>query len=237
MRMKPSYAHGVSDVPLIGKTIGDWLDEIAAGFPENEALVSVFEIQRFTYAAFLDAVNRCARSLMALSVRKGDRVGIWSTNCVAWVLAQFATAKIGAVLVNINPAYRLHELKFALQQSECNVLISGEGFKDADYLAMLHQLIPELASADPRKDFRSEKFPHLRRIILLAESPLAISQPTPYPSQEGSRPSSEPRKFPSREGPGVGSWVPGATRDRGNLTSSLSPSDGAASRPDEIGRA
>src|SRR3989441_2206766 len=224
--MKPSYLHGVSDVPLIGKTIGDWLDDMAAKFAENEALVSVFETLRFTYAAFLGEVNRCARALMALGAQKGDRVGIWSTNCVAWVIVQFATAKIGAVLVNINPAYRLHELKFALQQSECSILISGERFRDADYVAMLHQVVPELASADPRKDFRSEKFPHFRRIILLAESPLAISQPTPDPSQEGRRPSSEPRKFPSREGPGVGSWVPGATRDRGNLTSSLSPSDG-----------
>src|SRR3989454_5263721 len=165
--MKPSYAHGVSDVPLIGKTIGDWLDDMAAKFADNEALVSVFENRRFTYAAFLGEVNRCARALMALGVQKGDRVGIWSTNCPAWVIVQFATAKIGAVLVNINPAYRLHELKFALQQSECNVLISCEGFKDADYLAMLHQLIPELASADPRKDFRAEKVPHLLRNIFL----------------------------------------------------------------------
>src|SRR5947208_10830656 len=157
MRMKRSYADGFADVPLIGRTIGDWLDEIAATFPENEELVSVFENQRFTYAAFLDEVNRCARALMALSVQKGDRVGIWSTNCVAWVVAQFATAKIGAVLVNINPAYRLHELKFALQQSECSILVSGERFKDADYVAMLHQLVPELASVDPRKDLRSEK--------------------------------------------------------------------------------
>jgi fatty-acyl-CoA synthase len=91
--MKSSYSHGVSDVPLIGKTIGDWLDDIAVEFAANEALVSVFENQRFTYAAFLDQVNRCARSLMALGVQKGDRIGIWSTNCVAWVIVQFATAK------------------------------------------------------------------------------------------------------------------------------------------------
>src|SRR2546430_1272281 len=173
--MKPSYTHGISDVPLIGKTIGDWLDEIAAELAANEALVSVFENRRFTYAAFLGEVNRCARALMALGAQKGDRVGIWSTNCVAWVIVQFATAKIGAVLVNINPAYRLHELKFALQQSECSELISGAGFKDADYLAMLHQLIPELASVDPRNDLRSKEFPHLRRIILLPETPLTTS--------------------------------------------------------------
>src|SRR6266581_4536269 len=139
--MKPSYAHGVSTRPLIGKTMGDLLDEMAAEFAANEALVSVFENDRFTYATFRDEVNRCARALMALGVQKGERVGIWSTNCVAWVVLQFATARIGAVLVNINPAYRLHELEFTLKQSECNYLVSGESFKDADYVAMLRQLV------------------------------------------------------------------------------------------------
>ena len=200
--MKPSYTHGVSDVPLIGKTIGDWLDDIAGEFAANEALVSVFENQRFSYAAFLDEVNRCARALMALGVQKGDRVGIWSTNCVAWMVVQFATAKIGAVLVNINPAYRLHELKFALQQSECNVLISGEGFKDADYVAMLHQLVPELASADPGKDVRSEKFPHLRRLVFLGEATESATGPLPalsHPMGEGGR-------RPGEGKPGMLSW-------------------------------
>src|SRR6058998_2127999 len=147
--MKPSYTHGVSDVPLIGKTIGDWLDDMAAKFADNEALVSVFENQRFTYAAFLEEVNHAARALLALGVQKGDRVGIWSTNCVAWVIVQFATAKIGVILVNINPSYRLSELEFALRQSECNLLISGEGFKEANYGQMLHQMIPELANSNP----------------------------------------------------------------------------------------
>src|SRR5207247_4589457 len=86
--MKPSYTHGISDVPLIGKTIGDWLDDIAAECAANEALVSVFEHQRFTYAAFLDEVNRCARGLMALGVQKGDGVGVWFHTCVAWVVVQ-----------------------------------------------------------------------------------------------------------------------------------------------------
>src|SRR5258705_6113860 len=104
--MKASYAHGPSDCLLIGETIGDFLDHIAAEFADNEALVSTFENQRFTYAQFLAETNRVARALMALGVQKGDRVGIWSTNCVAWVLVQFATAKMGAILVNINPANR-----------------------------------------------------------------------------------------------------------------------------------
>src|SRR5262245_34197082 len=141
--MLASYAQGTSTVPLIGQTIGDFFDEIAIKFATNEALVSTFENRRFTYAAFQDEVNRLARAFMALVRQKADRVGIWSTNNIAWVLVQFATAKVGAILVNINPAYRLHELEFTLKQSECNVLISGEGFKDADYAAMLQKLIPE----------------------------------------------------------------------------------------------
>jgi fatty-acyl-CoA synthase len=135
--MRWSYTHGVSSKPLIGETIGDFLDTIAAEFGGNEALVSVFEDRRLTYAQFLDEVNCCARALMALGVEKGDRVGIWSTNCAKWVIVQFATAKVGAILVNINPAYRLHELEFALRQSECQWLIIGEGFRDADYAAMV----------------------------------------------------------------------------------------------------
>jgi fatty-acyl-CoA synthase len=183
--MNASYTHGTATKPLIGKTMGDFLDEMAMEFVNNEALVSTFENQRFTYAELLSEVNRVARALMALRVEKGDRVGIWSTNCAAWVLTQFATAKIGAILVNINPAYRLHELEFTLKQSECNVLIIGEGFKDADYVAMLHELVPELASADRSKYFRSEKFRHLRRVISLAETPLTWSEGRPLPIGSG----------------------------------------------------
>jgi fatty-acyl-CoA synthase len=167
--MLASYTHGVSTVPLIGETMGDFFDKIAKEFAGNEALVSTFEDRRLTYAAFREEVNRVARALMGLGVLQGDRVAIWSTNCTAWVLVQFATAKMGAILVNINPAYRLHELAFALKQSECNVLISGQGFKDADYVAMLHQLIPGLVSANPHKDFRSEEFPQLRRVVYLTQ--------------------------------------------------------------------
>src|SRR5438876_10131238 len=106
--MKASYIHGVSNVPLIGQTISDLLDEVAAKFPTNEALVSVFENRRFTYAEFASEVDHLARALLSLGVRKGERLGIWSTNCAAWALVQFATAKIGVILVTINPAYRLY---------------------------------------------------------------------------------------------------------------------------------
>ncbi|PWU12972.1 MAG: AMP-binding protein [Verrucomicrobia bacterium] len=163
--MADSYSHGLADKPLIGRTIGDALDGIAARNAANEALVSVFENQRLTYAEFRDEVNRLARSFLALGVKKGDRIGIWSTNSVAWVLTQFATAKIGAVLVNINPAYRLYELEFALKQAECNFLISGERFKEADFVGMLCELMPELALADWHSDLHTRKFPHLRRVI------------------------------------------------------------------------
>src|SRR5438067_38875 len=166
--MQPSYAHGVSNVPLLGQTIGDFLEESVAKFRTNEAMVSVFEDQRFTYAEFGAEVERVARALLGLNIRKGERVGIWSTNCAAWVLMQFATAKIGAVLVTVNPAYRLFELEFALRQSECNVLISGDFFKEQDYAAMLRELIPELASG-LATDLQSQKFPHLRQIVFLGE--------------------------------------------------------------------
>jgi fatty-acyl-CoA synthase len=164
---QPSYIHGTSDRALLGETIGGYLDQIAARFPNNEALVSVFENQRLTYRQFLVEVNRVARALIGLGVQKGDRVGMWSTNCVAWVLVQFATAKLGAILVNINPAYRTYELEYALRQSECNALIMGERFKDAEYAAMLAEVVPELGAADAGGNLHSRKLSHLRRIVFL----------------------------------------------------------------------
>lgn len=155
--MALSYMHGVSDVPLIGKTIGAMLDDIAAEFGANEALVSIFENRRLTYAELRKETDRCARALMAIGVGKGDRVAIWSTNSIAWVVIQFATAKTGAILVNLNPAYRLAELEYALNQSEANCLIIGEGFKDVRYADMIAKL--------------SGKLLHLRRVISLVPSP------------------------------------------------------------------
>jgi len=169
--MAESYNRDETARPLLAQTIGDNLDEIAARFPERDALVSVFENQRFTYAAFQAEVNRVARAFLALGVKPGEHVGMWSQNCVAWVLAQFATAKIGAVLVNINPAYRLTELAYALRQSDCQVLVAGRRFKDADYLQMLGELIPELVKADPLGNLVAKEFPRLQHVILLSEIP------------------------------------------------------------------
>ena len=162
-----SYAHGTSTTPLVSRTIGDLLDDVAREYAANEALVSVFEDRRWAYGQFREQVNLLARGLMALGVQKGDRVGIWSTNCAAWVFTQFATAKIGAILVNINPAYRLHELEFALRQSECNYLLTGSGFKDVDYVRSVLELVPEISGGDAGRDLHSSRLPHLRRAILL----------------------------------------------------------------------
>ncbi len=151
--MAPSYSHGVSTKPLIGKTIGAMLDDVAGEFCANEALVSVFENRRLTYAQLRGEADRCSRALMAIGVGKGDRIGLWSTNCAAWVIVQFATAKAGAVLVNINPAYRASELEYTLNQSEATCLIIGEGFKDTCYADMLAKL--------------RSRLPHLRKVISL----------------------------------------------------------------------
>ncbi|KWX00698.1 Acetoacetyl-CoA synthetase [Carbonactinospora thermoautotrophica] len=136
----PSYASGVSDVPLLGETIGENLERTVARFPDREALVDRASGRRWTYAQFDEDVNRVARGLLALGVEKGDRVGIWSPNCAEWVLIQYATAKIGAILVNVNPAYRTHELAYALNQSGVRLLVSATRFKTSDYRAMVDQV-------------------------------------------------------------------------------------------------
>ncbi|HEX8996647.1 MAG TPA: AMP-binding protein, partial [Ktedonobacterales bacterium] len=117
-----SYVSGTSDTPLLGMTIGEAFDTTVARFPDREALVARQQNLRYTWRELQEEVNRCARGLLALGVKKGDRVGIWSPNRAEWAIIQFATAKIGAILVNINPSYRLHELEYALNQSGCSTL-------------------------------------------------------------------------------------------------------------------
>jgi fatty-acyl-CoA synthase len=133
----PSYAHGPSDVPLRGETIGQMWDAVVREQRDRDALVSRHQALRWTYGQLGEQVNRCARALLAEGVGKGDRVGIWSPNNAEWVVVQFATAKIGAILVNINPSYRVHELEYALRQSGCSLLVLAPGFKDADYRELL----------------------------------------------------------------------------------------------------
>jgi fatty-acyl-CoA synthase len=139
-----SYVSGTSEKPLLGVTIGDLFDQIVAQFPNNEALIVRYQGIRYTYQQLQEQVNRCARALMALGVRKGDRVGIWAPNCAEWAITQFATAKIGAILVNINPAYRVHEVQYAINQSGCRYLISAAQFKSSNYTAMLYEVFPAL---------------------------------------------------------------------------------------------
>jgi len=121
-KVSHSYAFVGSEKPLIGKTIGDMFDEIAEKYPDNDAIVSVQQGLRYTYRELQQEVNRAARGFIGLGLKKGDRLAIWATNIAEWVITQFATAKAGIVLVNINPAYRTHELEYALRQSETQAL-------------------------------------------------------------------------------------------------------------------
>ena len=130
-----SYVHGASDVPLIGQTIGEYLDATVARLPEAEALVVRHQKVRWTYRELQQRVDAFAAGLLALGLEPGDRVGIWSPNNAEWVVTQFATAKAGLILVNINPAYRLAELEYALNKVGCKALITATAFKTSDYVA------------------------------------------------------------------------------------------------------
>jgi fatty-acyl-CoA synthase len=143
-----SYTHGASITPLLGETIGENLERTAARVPDATALVSRHQGRRYTYAEFDEAVNQVARGLMAIGLGPGDRVGIWSPNNAEWVLIQYATAKAGVILVNINPAYRTSELAYALRQSGCRMLVSAQAFKTSDYRAMIDEVRPDLPALE-----------------------------------------------------------------------------------------
>ncbi|HEY8060742.1 MAG TPA: AMP-binding protein [Acidimicrobiales bacterium] len=135
-----SYASGPSAAPLLGRTIGDDLAATAARFGDHEAMVDVHSGRRWSYRELEAEVDRVALGLLDLGVDQGDRVGVWSPNCPEWVLVQYATARIGAVLVNINPAYRTHELQFVLGQSGTKLLVAAPAFKTSDYGAMIDEV-------------------------------------------------------------------------------------------------
>jgi len=136
----PSYAHGASPVPLLGETVGDNLDRIARRFPNSDAVVAVHQNRRLTYAQFNAETDRLAKAFLAAGVEHGERVGIWSPNSLEWVLVQYATAKIGAILVNVNPAYRLSELEYALRQSGVSTLVTLDRYKTSEYLVMVREV-------------------------------------------------------------------------------------------------
>ncbi|MFJ1597484.1 AMP-binding protein [Streptomyces sp. NPDC088261] len=135
-----SYLHGTATVPLLGDTVGGNLDRAIAAFPDREALVDVPSGRRWTYGEFGASVDELARALLGRGVAKGDRVGIWAVNCPEWMLAQYATARIGAIMVNINPAYRAHEVEFVLNQAGISVLLASLGHRTSDYRALVEEV-------------------------------------------------------------------------------------------------
>lgn len=161
-----SYVHGVSSQPLLGDTVGTLLDRIAARYPERPALVARSQDIRLDYRQFHAEVERVAAGLMSLGLQRGDRIGIWAPNRYEWVVLQFAAPKLGLILVNINPAYRLHELEYALNKVRCRALVLPRRFKTSHYLDMLMELAPELSHAQAGL-LQSERLPSLREVILL----------------------------------------------------------------------
>ena len=163
-----AYAQGQTADP-IETTIGQRLNEIAAAQPNQPGLIMPHQNIRWSYAEFLTEVDKLATGLLKLGLTKGDRVAIWSPNRYEWVLTQFATAKIGAIMVCINPAYRLYELEYALNKVSCKAIISAESFKTSYYLEMLQTLAPELQSCAPG-ELSALKLPHLKHVIRMGSA-------------------------------------------------------------------
>ncbi|MGI4943434.1 MAG: AMP-binding protein [Janthinobacterium lividum] len=164
-----SYVHGARDVPLLGETLGQNLDRTAARVPNSLALIVPSAGVRWSYAELAARADAFAAGLLALGLERGDRLGIWSLNNAEWVVVQFATAKAGIILVNINPAFRVTELEFALNKVGCKALVTATSFKTSDYIGMLTGLAPELAGAAPG-ELRSARLPHLRTVIQIGGS-------------------------------------------------------------------
>jgi fatty-acyl-CoA synthase len=163
-RLTQSYVHGAASVALVGETIGVHFDKVAARWPDQPALIVRHQNIRWSYGELKARVDAFAAGLLALSLSAGDRVGIWSPNNAEWVVAQFATAKAGLILVNINPAYRLIELEYALNKVGCKALITADRFKASDYLGMLRELAPELDRSSPGQ-LHASRLPALATVI------------------------------------------------------------------------
>src|ERR671912_2059468 len=161
---------GMRPKDIDGLTVGGLLDLVAGRRPEDEALVYADRNLRYTYTEFKAVVEKCARSLMALGIDKGDHVAVWGQNVPEWVTLQFATGKVGAVLVTINPAYKSHELKYVLDQSDAAALFLTEGIRDANFLEILQDAVPELAEADDGK-LSIEELPFLEHVVLMGAEP------------------------------------------------------------------
>jgi fatty-acyl-CoA synthase len=163
-KLSRSYVHGGSDKPLIGQTVGEYFDGTVAHWGDCDALIVRHQNVRWTYRELKKRVDDFAAGLLALGMRPGDRIGIWSPNNSEWVVTQFATAQAGLILVNINPAYRLAELEYALNKVGCKALITATALKTSDYIAMLNELAPELARSHPGA-LRAARLPDLRTVI------------------------------------------------------------------------
>ena len=147
-------------------TLGQLLDEAVRRVPDNEAVVYTDRDYRETWQQFSDTVDRVAKGLMALGVKKGDKVAIWATNVPHWVTLQFAVARIGAILITVNINYKISEIEYILKQSEAENIFIKDGYRDTDYMSIIYELVPELRT-QPRDHLRSERFPHLQRVIFL----------------------------------------------------------------------
>ena len=159
-----SYVHGAMDTPMIGETIGVAFDKAVARHGDRPGLTVRQQDIRWSYRELGERVHAFAAGLLALGLEPGDRVAIWAPNCAEWVIAQFATAKAGIILVNINPAYRLSELDYALNKVGCRALITATAFKSSDYVGMINALAPELAASAPGK-LNAERLPKLEIVI------------------------------------------------------------------------
>jgi fatty-acyl-CoA synthase len=168
MASSPSYVHGASEQPLIGATIGRYFDAVCARGAGRDALVVRHQEVRLTYAELRERVDALACGLLRLGLAPGDRVGIWSQNNLEWVLTQFATAKAGLILVNINPAYRRRELEYALRKVGCRALILSPRFKSSEYLEIITSVVEELPASEPGK-LRAAALPELQWVIRLGE--------------------------------------------------------------------
>ena len=159
-----SYVSGISDAPMLGETIGRALDRAVQRWGDREGLVSPSHSVRWTWKEFAGHVDALAAGFLALGLQRGARIGVWSLNRPEWTLTQFAAAKAGIILVTINPAYRLHELEFALVKVGCSALVTATAFKTSNYMEMINALAPELARAVPG-ELNAAKLPKLRAVI------------------------------------------------------------------------
>lgn len=167
-QVRLSYAYGTSSQPLLGMTIGEKFDQACEQYADRDAVVSMHQNIRLSYRQLQDQVNAFACQLLKLGMQKGDRLAIWSPNCVEWTITQFAAFKAGIILVNLNPAYKSNELEYVLNKVSCKGLVIASQFKTTDYQEILTKIAPELKQAE-NKLLNAERLPHLKHVIKIDE--------------------------------------------------------------------